>query len=286
MPGAPGVATSARGRRRRLDDCLQSLWRGRARLHHHLDLLCLSGSHAKLARIAFAVVLRHDGIVADGEDMGRQRAGIFLHHVAGRGENAPLRVGESLPARALHKLEGDGSGSVLDRRLGDLAGLDRHVGAHRGVGVAIETDDVVGACVEADHKAGLGILYNLAPVAELILVVGENVEADARLRQTHAAYEHGRELEPSSIEDEGFFQRPAALDLDLPGEVGEAIGRVHEIFTGRQCRCRHRVAMHADELADPVMSRTRREHAPDQSSLELRAGLGQQRLEGHGHGRR
>ena len=117
--------------------------------------------------------------------------------------------------------------------------LDRHVGAHRGVGVAIETDDVIGAGVEADHKARLGVLDDLTPVAELVLVVGENVEADARLRQSHAAYEHGRELEPSSIEDEGFLQRPAALDLDLPGEVGEAIGCVHEIFAWRQCRRRH-----------------------------------------------
>ena len=230
-------------------------------------------------------MLGHDGIVADGEDMGRQRAGIFLHHVAGRGENAPLRVGESLSARALHQLEGHGRGSVLDGRLGDLAWLDRHVGAHRGVGVAIEADDVVGAGVEADHKAGLRVFHDLPPIAELILVVGENVEADARLRQARAGHEHGRELEPSSVEDEGFLQRPAALDLDLLGEVGEPIGGVHEIFAGEQCRRRHRLAMRADELAGAVRSRTRREHAPDQSSLELRPGLGQERLEGHGHGR-
>ena len=254
-------------------------------LHHHLDLFGLAGGDVELARVAFAIVFRHDRIVADGENVGRQRAGILLHHVAGRGEDAPLRVGESLAAWALHELEGDGRGRVLDRRLGDLAGLDRHVGAHCGVGVAIETDDVVGAGVEADHQAGLGVFHDLPPIAELIFFVGENVEADAILRQARAADEHGRELQPPSVEDEGFLKRLAALHLDLPGEVGKAVSRIHEIVAGRQCRRRHRLAMRADELAGAVGPRPRREHPPDQSSLELRPGFGEERLEGHGHGR-
>ena len=75
------------------------------------------------------------------------------------------------------------------------------------------------------------------------------------LRQRLAGREHGGELEPASVEDEGFLQRPAAFDLDLLGEVGEAVGRVHEIFAGQQCRRRHRVAMRAEELVAAAFRR-------------------------------
>ena len=119
----------------RVHDQLQGLGRGRPLIHHHFDLLRLAGKrHANLARIALAIMVGDDGIIAGGEDMGRQRAGNLLHHVAGRGEDASISCRRAPLRRVLHQLEGHRRGRVLDGRLGDLAGLDRHVGAHRGVG--------------------------------------------------------------------------------------------------------------------------------------------------------
>ena len=63
-----------------------------------------------------------------------------------------------LAAERLYELEGGLGAGLLDGRLGDLAGLDRHVDADLGIGVAVKAFDAVGPGIEPGDDAGLGIV--------------------------------------------------------------------------------------------------------------------------------
>jgi Ni,Fe-hydrogenase III small subunit len=68
---------------------------------------------------------------------------------------------------------------VLDRRFGDITRLDGHVRPHSRIGIAIGADQMIGAGIQPEDDARLGAVQNLVPIAELILLVGENVEMNA-----------------------------------------------------------------------------------------------------------
>src|SRR4029079_3594708 len=100
--------------------------------------------------------------------------------------------------------------------------------------------------------ARLGVAEDRVTIAELILLIREDVESDTSIRQGLAIGEQGRKLQPSGVKDEIFLDRAAALDFDLLGEVGETIGGVDEILAGEQRRGRHGLAVGADELVAAV----------------------------------
>src|SRR6476646_289338 len=102
---------------RRFLDGLQGFRRGRSFLHNDFDLLGLARDDTELVRVAFAVVAGDNGVVAGCENMRGERAGILLHHIAGRSEDAPFGVSKCLTSRALHELESDRRGGMLDRCL-------------------------------------------------------------------------------------------------------------------------------------------------------------------------
>ena len=224
------------------------------------------------------------GIAAGRQNVGRQRAGILLHHVAGGGEDGPFGVGQRLAAERLDELEGGLRARLLEGRLGDLAGLDRHVGAHLGVGVAIEAFDAVGAGIQPRDDAGLGVVENHLPIAELILLVREYVEANRAVGQRFAVGQHGGKLQSSGVEDKGFLERAAALNFDLLGEIGEAVSGIDQIFPGNQRGGRHGLAVGAEQLETAALRRgLRRIDAPGQPRLQSRPLLADQGFEGDGY---
>ena len=87
-----------------------------------------------------------------------ERADALLDRLALRVCHRPLRVGNGIAAGARNELECDLGGGVGDRRLGELAGLHRHVGADDGVGVAVGADDIVDAGIEAHTMPGRTVL--------------------------------------------------------------------------------------------------------------------------------
>ena len=58
---------------------------------------------------------------------------------------------------------------LVQRRLGQLAGVDTNVGAHDGVGVTVVAHDVIGAGSKGDHMAGRRLADERVAVAALVV---------------------------------------------------------------------------------------------------------------------
>src|SRR5690606_30904065 len=135
----------------------------------------------------------------------------LLHELPVRRLDAPLRIGNGFAALARDELEADAAGGVRDRRLGELAGLDRDVGADRGVGVAVGGHDLVDAGVQADYDTGLRVGHDGGAVGELVAVVGIDIVGDG-VRLGGVLAEKRSDAQAAGVQYKLLGQRAAILD--------------------------------------------------------------------------
>ena len=163
-----------------------------------------------------------------------------------------------------------------ERRLRELAGLDRHVGADHGIGISVGADDVVDAGVESEHDARLGGAHHSGALAILVALIGIDVVDDAPLARHLAAGNLGYQAQPPGVEHEALLHGTLARDRDLAGEMGAAERDVDHVLAGLEPDLRARLAVRGDEPRLAVGPGPVAKNSPHQALVDALPVLGEQ----------
>src|SRR5215469_716981 len=117
--------------------------RKKALPRQNLDLTIEARLHLEVAVVDLAFTAGDGDVVALLEHDPWKCTDRLLDDVAPRGENRPRGIGKGLAALLADQLEGNDGGAVMDRHVGQLAGLNGNVGAHHCIAVAIDGVDVI-----------------------------------------------------------------------------------------------------------------------------------------------
>src|ERR1051325_10137744 len=140
--------------------------------------------HLEFAVVGLALVAGDHRIFAFRQDHLGKGADRFLHDVAAWSQHRPLGICERLAAALIDQLEGDHGGAMVHDDVGQLAGLDPDIGAHRRVGVAVVGNDVIGAFGQQQHVGRADARGDRTLVLALELAAAIDIEGDLARRNT------------------------------------------------------------------------------------------------------